>query len=115
MSPDRPKLCEFTTNAVAQATGMCADEEKVAVRVEAVLAGRLDARRPVQARCFVRAPSGRITHALVSGLSLNVGGRHSQGMCKICKYNHACKCTTFSMDVGSDKTETVLVVLCRSV
>jgi hypothetical protein len=79
-----PSLLYFT-NVVAQA--MCADEEEEAGEA---IQTRRTARNPSgRSLSAVAPPSQRISHALVKGSDLGVGGERHHGSCRMCKNKHA--------------------------
>ena len=92
-----PTLSEFT-NVVAQA--LCGEAEG---EVEERPKRRKSAK---YAQGAVGPPSDRITHALVKGKSLGVGGIRKQGSCRVCKERHASGvCVTCSTGLDSEDPE----------
>ena len=89
-----PSLVDFT-NVIAQA--LCGGNK------EAVEDGDTGRTRSQKLRVAAGPPSDRISHALVKGISLGLGGIRNQGSCRVCKDRHTTGvCVTCSKGLDSD-------------
>jgi hypothetical protein len=92
-----PSLVDFT-NVIAQ--GLCEGNE------EARGDGDAGRTRSQKLSVAVGPPSDRISHALVKGISLGLGGVRNQGSCRVCKDRHSTGvCVTCSKGLDSSDPE----------